>query len=124
MPDGINIGNKLVPARERAEDFLLHIELGLANLDPVVPGELLQEPDPLAQKPLPIVSMRKLERSLTICAPLLEQDGSGILTLEERRNCLLKTPTEAQCRPGILLAPAVEVPKAVAPRAAQILRNL
>src|ERR1700674_3427188 len=68
--------------------------------------------------------MGVLQRNFAVRSPFFEQDRSGILALEECRQSLLKTAAEAQRCPRLLLPPAVQIPKAVAPRTAQVLRNL
>jgi hypothetical protein len=103
--------------RKRANDFLLEVVFGLTNPDSVVSGELLQEPNSLPKYTLPVISVGVLQMSTVVHSPLFEQHGSGILALEECRYCLLKTPTETERRPRILLLPTVQIPKAVAPRA-------
>src|ERR1039458_2301766 len=91
VANGIDIGHKLVAVCERTNEFLLHVSFGLANADSVISGELLQQTDSLAKQPLPVVSVRVLERNIAVCSPLLEQHGSGVLAPKERRQCLLKT---------------------------------
>jgi hypothetical protein len=118
MADGIDIGHKLVAVCEWTNEFLLHVALRLANADSIISGELLQQTDSLAKQAIPVISMRVLQRNVAVRSPLLKQHGSGVLALEERGQCLLKTAAEAKSRPRLLLPPTVEIPKPITPRAA------
>ena len=40
-----DMGHKLVTARERAVNLLLHVAFGLANPDSVISGKLLEQPN-------------------------------------------------------------------------------
>src|SRR6202140_2335175 len=124
VANGIDIGHEIIAICERADQFLLCILLRLANADSVISGELLQQTDSLAKQALPVVSVGVLQRNIAVHTPLLEQHGSGILALEECRHGFLKTATEAQRCPRLLLPPTVQIPKPIAPRTAQVLRYL
>src|SRR6202008_2979918 len=73
---------------------------------------------------VPGVALGILERSVLMFLPRLEERGGRIFFAEIGCQGVLKAAAENHPGPIFLFAPAVEVSKAILPRALQILANL
>src|SRR5208282_482543 len=102
----------------------LQVASRLADADPVIPSKLFEQLHALMDHPIPAIAAPVFELRVAVASPLLEQNCSAVLTQEVGCQSLLEAPAKEHGSPGVLLSPAIQIPVAVAARAAQILANL
>jgi hypothetical protein len=96
VADGIYICHEVIAILELADELFLHVSLWLTDADSVVLSQPLQEGNPLAEHPLPIISFGRIELGFAVRAPLFEQRGARVFALEERLQGFLKTSPEQE----------------------------
>src|SRR5713226_10604769 len=80
--------------------------------------------DSLMEETVPGLSFAVFKRSIAVCLPFLEKHSSAILSTKVGTQSFFKTATEDHRCPGLFFPPAIQVPVAIAARAAQVLTDL
>ena len=110
--------------RELLHKFDLQIPAGLANADPILLAEALEQLDALLEHAVPGIAMRVLQWLTPIERPFLKQGSGRILMQEIGRQSTLKGAPEEHGRLAVLLLPAIEIAMPVAPWAGEVLADL
>src|SRR6266851_4391629 len=80
--------------------------------------------DPLVEEAVPGLSSAVFKWSIAVRIPFLEKHSGAILLTKVGTKSLFKAATEDHRCPGLFFLPAIQIPVAVAARAAKILANL
>src|SRR5205807_757357 len=124
LPNGIDEGHELVLAGNRSCKLDLQVAAGLADANPVILAETIEQLDSLLEHAVPGVAVRVLELLILKELPFLKHGSGCVLAQKEGGQSAFKGASEQHGCPAVLFLPAIEITMTIAPRAGQILADL